>query len=99
MLALYNKKCHMIIMLAPDSKKVAVEISRYMFDISCISCISKLFHQYLIFCFRPDRREPFPKAPLTQLIIDHCKYILSDSHFVNSIELKKKNRHTYINFD
>ena len=69
----------MIIMLAPDSKKVAVEISRYMFDISCISCISKLFHQYLIFCFRPDRREPFPKAPLTQLIIDHCKYILSDT--------------------
>ena len=29
------------------------------------------------------------------MIIDHCKYILSDSHFVNSIELKGK--YTYIN--
>ena len=32
-------------------------------------------------------RKSFPKAPL---IIDHCKYILSDSYFVNSIELKEK---------
>ena len=40
------------------------------------------------------RREAFHKAPLTQLIIDHCKFILSDSHFLNSIELKGK--YTYI---
>lgn len=54
-----------------------------------------LYHDYnLIFCFRPHRRKPFLKTLLIQLIIDHCKYILSDSHFVNSIELKEK--YTYI---
>ena len=40
---------------------------------------------YLLFCFRSDRRYPFPKASVSQLIIDYCKYVLSDTHFVNSI--------------
>ena len=39
--------------------------------------------------FRPDRRQPFPKVPLTHMIIDECKYTC-DSHFVNSTELKEK---------
>ena len=30
------------------------------------------------------------KVPLTQLIIDYHKYISSDSHFGNSIELNEK---------
>ena len=36
-----------------------------------------------------ERREPFLKAPLAQLIMDDCRYVLSDLHFVNSIDLKE----------
>ena len=37
----------------------------------------------------PDRREPFPKVPLTHMNNDECKYTC-DSHRVNSTEFKEK---------
>ena len=51
--------------------------------------ITSTFFSY----FRPDRRQPFPNAPLTYMIIDECRYTC-DSHLVNNTELKEK--YTYI---
>ena len=49
----------------------------------------RLITNSIFLYFRPDRRQPFLKVPLTHMIIDECKYTC-DSHFVNSTELKEK---------
>ena len=53
-------------------------------------------NQSFFLCFRPDRCKPFPKVPLTQLIIDHSEYILSDLQFVNSFEKEQICIHTLL---